>query len=274
MAPLLPKLRGHFAEFLNHSSLERLGILYLTTCVGFGYGPQQHSLEAFLGSMGSPYFASIGYASPLTHPIKGRHPDLPGHRATSLHQDNHRLAGLPSCVTPSLAYYRIGSHAPPTTPPEGDERGSDGQHHRPGHGRTVTSTGISTRCPSTTPVGLALGPDLPWADQLDPGTLSQSAHTFLTCVSLLMPAFSLVNRPPLASAAASPGTRRSPTHPSGRWPSCWNDTTSAVRLSPATLSARNHLTSELLRTLSRMAASKPTSWLSGRPHILSHLAHA
>src|SRR5206468_8050314 len=56
--------------------------------------------------------------------------------------------------------------------------------------------------------------------------------------------------------------------------SCANDTTSAVRLSPATLSAQNHLTSELLRTLSRMAASKPASWLSLRLHILSHLAHA
>ena len=53
-----------------------------------------------------------------------------------------------------------------------------------------------------------------------------------------------------------------------------NATASAVCLSPATLSARNHLTSELLRTLSRVAASKPTSWLSMRPHILSHLAHA
>src|SRR3712207_6066003 len=51
-------------------------------------------------------------------------------------------------------------------------------------------------------------------------------------------------------------------------------TASAVCLSPATLSARNHLTSELLRTLSRMAASKPTSWLSLRSHILFHLAHA
>jgi hypothetical protein len=30
-APLLPKLRGHFAEFLNHDSLDRLGILYLIT---------------------------------------------------------------------------------------------------------------------------------------------------------------------------------------------------------------------------------------------------
>ena len=53
-----------------------------------------------------------------------------------------------------------------------------------------------------------------------------------------------------------------------------NDTASAVCLSPATLSARNHLTSELLRTLSRVAASKPTSWLSVQLHILSHLAHA
>ena len=146
--------------------------------------------------MGSPYFASIGYASPLTPVIQDRHPDLPGHRATSLHQDNHRLAGLPSCVTPSLAYYRIGSHAPPTTSPEGPERGSDGQHHRPGHGRTVTSTGISTRCPSTTPVGLALGPGSPWADKPGPGTLGQSAAEILTLHSLLMPAFSLPHPPP------------------------------------------------------------------------------
>jgi hypothetical protein len=53
VVPLLPKLRGHFAEFLNHSSLDRLGILYLTTCVGLGYGPCMNSLEAFLGSIGS-----------------------------------------------------------------------------------------------------------------------------------------------------------------------------------------------------------------------------
>ena len=35
MAPLLPKLRGHFAEFLNHDSLDHLSILYSTTCVGY-----------------------------------------------------------------------------------------------------------------------------------------------------------------------------------------------------------------------------------------------
>ncbi len=37
---------------------------------------------------------------------------------------------------------------------------------------------------------------------------------------------------------------------------------------PDTFSARHHLTSELLRTLSMMAASKPTSWLSVQRHIL------
>ena len=35
-APLLPKLRGQFAEFLNESYFERLGIFCLSTCVGLG----------------------------------------------------------------------------------------------------------------------------------------------------------------------------------------------------------------------------------------------
>ena len=42
--PLIPKLRGYFAEFLHHDYLDRLGILYLSTCVGLGYGPQHTSL--------------------------------------------------------------------------------------------------------------------------------------------------------------------------------------------------------------------------------------
>jgi hypothetical protein len=49
-------------------------------------------------------------------------------------------------------------------------------------GRTHTGTGISTRCPSTTPVGLALGPDSPWADWPGPGTLGLSAGKVLTCL--------------------------------------------------------------------------------------------
>jgi hypothetical protein len=51
-AHLLPKLRCHFAEFLNQGSLKRLRILSSPTCVGLRYGHQINSLEAFLGSMG------------------------------------------------------------------------------------------------------------------------------------------------------------------------------------------------------------------------------
>src|SRR5436305_5256135 len=35
---LIPKLRRQIAEFLQHSSLKRLGMLYQSTCVAFGYG--------------------------------------------------------------------------------------------------------------------------------------------------------------------------------------------------------------------------------------------
>ena len=69
--PLLPKLRGQFAEFLNHSSPERLSILYQTTSVGLGYGPHMHSLEAFLDSTGSPASPNKGYASRLTQKQHG-----------------------------------------------------------------------------------------------------------------------------------------------------------------------------------------------------------
>ena len=52
-APLLPKLRGNFAEFLNEGSLARLRILTLPTCVGLRYGHLNFSLEVFLVSGGS-----------------------------------------------------------------------------------------------------------------------------------------------------------------------------------------------------------------------------
>jgi hypothetical protein len=51
-AHLLPKLRCHFAEFLNQSSLKRLGILSPPTCVGLRYDHHIISIEAFLGSVG------------------------------------------------------------------------------------------------------------------------------------------------------------------------------------------------------------------------------
>ena len=41
-APLLPKLRGHFAEFLNNASPAGLRILSSSTCVGLRYGYIKH----------------------------------------------------------------------------------------------------------------------------------------------------------------------------------------------------------------------------------------
>ena len=46
-APLLPKLRGHFAEFLKQDSLEHLRILSLPTCVGLRYGHPKSSHRGF-----------------------------------------------------------------------------------------------------------------------------------------------------------------------------------------------------------------------------------
>jgi hypothetical protein len=73
-----------------------------------------------------------------------------------------------------------------------------------------------------------------------------------------------------AFADASLRQERSPTvHASRRMREL---TASEASLSPVELSAPEHLTSELLRTLSRVAASKPTSWLSRHSDIVSHLA--
>ena len=147
---LLPKLRRYFAEFLNHSYPDRLGILYLPTCVGLGYGHRVNSLEAFLGSIGS-----------VTSSIQTRHhvSGLCGARiylVPSLHvypRTTNAWDDLPSCV-PSLlsATGWVGSSEDsPLVLRYWNDRGHGG-------------TGISTCCASTTPFGLALAPDSPWED--------------------------------------------------------------------------------------------------------------
>src|SRR5205823_5528760 len=74
------------------------------------------------------------------------------------------------------------------------------------------------------------------------------------------------------SAAAETAAVQTAIHLSHKGPGYRaSATASAVCLSPVKLSAQNHLTSELLRTLSRVAASKPTSWLSLQLYILSPL---
>ena len=80
----------------------------------------------------------------------------------------------------------------------------DRLYHQPAHAillcQCVTpkgGTGISTSCPSPTTAVLGLGPDLPWADEPSPGNLGLSTCKFLACISLLIPAFSLLCRPRL-----------------------------------------------------------------------------
>ena len=74
-----------------------------------------------------------------------------------------------------------------------------------------TGAGISACFPSTTPFGLALGPDLPREDEPSPGILSQSVCGILTHISLLTPAFSLPYAPVLLSVYLQCCMERSPT---------------------------------------------------------------
>ena len=143
--PLLPKLRGHFAEFLRESYLAPLGILYLPTCVGFWY---RHLLlmtvRAFLGSMTST--TSIPKYLPVTPQLKIFSLFLIALNAwTSCHNLDKS-----SLLRPSLPV-------------------KDG-------------IGILTYCPSTTSFDLALGPDSPPADEPSGGNLRFSGHWILTNV--------------------------------------------------------------------------------------------
>jgi hypothetical protein len=97
MAPLLPKLRGHFAEFLFEGSSDRLGILYLPTCVGFGTGtsnlPRRFSRRHGFKDFG---LSGLGVLSQATWET-----DFPVSRPTQLPQVDHRL-GSPSLPRPAI----------------------------------------------------------------------------------------------------------------------------------------------------------------------------
>ena len=143
-APLLPKLRGQLAEFLNQSSSARLRILYAPTCVGLRYGQPDHSLEVFLGSMASGTSPNLRFGvAPQDCPGGFAYQDsLHAYPRTTIAWDP-----LSSCVSPSVTLPLQSGRYHPTLDP------------RSGALRDAAGTGISTRCPSATPFGLALGPD-------------------------------------------------------------------------------------------------------------------
>ena len=161
MAPLLPKLRGDFAEFLNDASSVGLRILSSSTCVGLRYGYSinnsgfsRHMLKTL------PYYISVHIT------LSGCMTDLPAMPLLRLYAAFHSAPVSYTCVPTVLLH---------------------------------CSAGISTCCPSATAFALALGPDLPRADQLYPGNLGYSAVRILTLLSLLIPAFSLQGPPRLFS---------------------------------------------------------------------------
>jgi hypothetical protein len=125
-APLLPKLRGQVAEFLNEGSHLRLRIFSSPTCVGLRYGYPKNSLEAFLGSVASATLCALRRslrALRIDDP-----PDLPGGSPYTLNRHFQSPARIASCVPPSYK-------------------------------RSSGSSGMLTGPPSATPFGLALGPD-------------------------------------------------------------------------------------------------------------------
>ncbi len=105
---------------------------------------------------------------------------------------------------------------------------------------------------------LGLGPTNPTRTHLPSETLGLRRTRFSRALSLLIPAFAL--RRARGRLTAFPSSR--PNAPLPRRAKSPPATASVVGLSPDGLSVQDHSTSELLRTLSRMAASKPTSWLS------------
>ena len=128
-----------------------------------------------------------------------------------------------------------------------------------------SSTGISTCYPSTTSFDLALGPDLPRADQLYSGNLRYSAERILTSLSLLIPAFSLLISPQLLTV---------PLHPFKNAPlpiDIINSTASVSCFSPGHFRRRTSRPVSYYALFECMAASEPTSWLSLKSHILFHL---
>jgi hypothetical protein len=160
-ASLLPKVRDHFAEFLNQGSLVRLGLLDLSTGVGVRYGRWVANGQAFR--------------------------DRPGVR------DLAAACALASC---SLLGQRHGVAVPPYQL----ERTSSVLSRSPpasrmGGNAWSNGAGISTCCPSPTPFGLGLGPTNPLRNDRAAEPLDMRRWGFAPHESLLIPTFALAFAP-------------------------------------------------------------------------------
>ena len=96
-APLLPKLRGHFAEFLSQGYLTRLRFLTPPTCVGLRYGHQLNSLRGFSWKLGISHLRPQRATSSALGVNEA--PDLPGASAYSL-EPGRPAPGWPTLLRP------------------------------------------------------------------------------------------------------------------------------------------------------------------------------
>ena len=99
-ATLLPKLRVHFAEFLNARSLVRLRLLILPTWVGFRYGPHQPALRQYFPARCCFLFASTFSLLPRALTSVCGFACRP-HRLAPLPGTTVAREDLASCVLPS-----------------------------------------------------------------------------------------------------------------------------------------------------------------------------
>ena len=174
-ALLLPKLRSHFAEFLNNTSPAGLRILSSSTCVGLRYGPLLHD-SGFSRQEGAA--ASLLCFAPH-HAFVLCRTDFPILRLPRLHRAFHSQLCFPSRVPAVLITRGAGIFY-------------------------LLSIGYASL-----PL---LSPDLPRADQLYSGNLGYSAARIPTLLSLLIPAFSLLSSPhPLPVMLPSPKNAPLPT---------------------------------------------------------------
>ena len=124
--PLLPKVRGYFAEFLKESFLARLSMLYHPTCGGLRYGLITHSQTTLFPAAGCQLLQLRRTYTSRLRSTMGR--ICLTHLPTRLSLDNQYQENLTFCVMTMLKHIK-------------------------------SSAGISTCFPSTTPFGLALGSD-------------------------------------------------------------------------------------------------------------------
>ena len=100
-APLIPKLRGHFAEFLYHSSPERLRILTPPTCVSFSTVTHKSPNRGFSWETFKPLLLKKEFVAGARVICRG----FPCGDPHSAIGHNQSPVGNPVSVTPSSTLY-------------------------------------------------------------------------------------------------------------------------------------------------------------------------